>query len=281
MLVTNENLLVDCHWLSQQLTNPQVKIVDASMNKILGRTPVLYDELTCIFGSLDLALEEALANPDAPLANTIPSAAQFATHMDKLGIANDDIVVIYDNQGVYSSPRAWWLFKLMGHQQVVILNGGLVDWLAGGFATQSKHSIAVAKQDYQAQIDESWLATQKQVERVIDESNSAIIDARGELRFKGLSKEPRPNVRPGHIPSSLNLPFAEVLNGEFYKTSAQLQLVFQSLINSQSNVIFTCGSGITACIIMLGAYIAGYQNLRVYDGSWAEWGADELLPVES
>ncbi|MCG7532433.1 sulfurtransferase [Psychrobium sp. MM17-31] len=281
MSLSKESLLVDCHWLSQQLANPKVKIVDASMNKILGRTPILYDEPTCIVGSLDLALEEALADPDAPLANTISSAAQFAAHMDKLGIANDDIVVIYDNQGVYSSPRAWWLFKTMGHQQVVVLNGGLVDWIKRGFATESKHSKAVFKQDYQAQIDDSWLATQEQVEHAIDETNSAIIDARGELRFKGLSKEPRPNVRPGHIPSSLNLPFAEVLNDEFYKTSAQLQIVFQSLINSQSNVIFTCGSGITACIIMLGAYIAGYQNLRVYDGSWAEWGADESLPVET
>ena len=273
--------LVSVDWLMAHRQTDEVKLVDASMEKIVGKEPITYESLTVLPQSKPLNIETALSDTASQFSNTMPSAKQFSHYMMQLGITNGDVVVIYDNQGMYSAPRAWWLFKVMGHKHVYVLDGGLPQWQLESQPVVANYQMLNEKSYYSAQLQHDWLATLSLVKENITFGEYTVIDARGRVRFHGQSLEPRPNVRPGHIPKSLNLPFAKVLNGGNFKPAHVLKKVFSELGIEEVNhpIIFSCGSGITACILLLAAHIAGFNNLRLYDGSWAQWGSDDSLPV--
>ncbi len=274
--------IVTTTWLENNLENKQVIILDASMGKVVGKKPIEYSKPVFIPKSQRFDLENTFCNLASSQNNTFPTQKHFTQQVQKLGINADSIIVLYDNQGIYSSPRAWWIFKAMGFKNAVVLDGGLPQWLLEKRTTVSALSN---ESKIQGNISAVYLTElvcdANYVFENMTNDKLAIIDARSAARFSGAAAEPRTDVRSGHIPNSINLPFAEILDNHCLKSPQQLTDIFSNFLPSKSNkVIFTCGSGITACIIMLAAHIAGYQHTILYDGSWSDWGSDDTLPID-
>jgi len=280
--------LVSTQWLEEQLTSPELVLLDASMAVVLGKEPILYHEPVCIPRSRRFDVEEDFCDKTSTQIHALPRFEQFVEGIAKLGINPQSVVVIYDNQGIYSSPRAWWIFKVMGFHRVYVLDGGLPQWIAEDRVTSSRYQeegidYGVTESAPLAAVLEYQSAKVMDAHAVLarlDDSESAIIDARGATRFLGQVSEPRPGVRSGHIPHSVNLPFGEVLDGYKMKSTTELQSIFQALVGEKALRIFSCGSGITACILILASVAAGHGGAVLYDGSWADWGSRIDLPIE-
>jgi thiosulfate/3-mercaptopyruvate sulfurtransferase len=257
-------------------------LLDASMQTVIGREPIVYEQPAYIPGAQALDLEQEFCDQASSQVHAFPTADIFANAARRLGINRDSRVVIYDNQGIYSAPRAWWIFKTMGVEQVAVLDGGLPQWLAQGHEVVAELASPPVTGNVCAQYDTSHIINSQQLLAQLQQPDACIIDVRSAERFAGKAPEPRPGVRSGHIPGSINIPFANVLDGNRYKTAAQLRALFaQQLPDMPKPLVFSCGSGITACIVLLAAVIAGFDRPVLYDGSWAEWGSDPELPIET
>ncbi len=272
--------LVSVEWLQQHLAEPHLIILDASVSKIVGIEPIEYSEFCCIPGSQFCDIAGSFHLSSSPLSHTMPTDKQFSLQAQALGISSQSKIVIYDNQGMYSAPRAWWMFKAMGIQNVFVLNGGLPLWLRQGYKTDSDYQVTENKGSVTGTLQQGSVVTSQQVLAAINKPDQQIVDARSFSRFCGTAKEPRAGLRSGHIPNSINLHFASLLENGCYKSTTKLTEIFsQAKLSKANQLIGSCGSGMTACIVLLAAYILGYRNLSLYDGSWSEWGADDSLPL--
>lgn len=273
--------LVTTDWLQENLDNENLVLVDASMENVVGKEPIVYGQPTFIPNSQHIDLEGTLCNLESPQVHAFPTEQQFTSEARRLGLNADSLVVIYDNQGIYSAPRAWWIFRSMGVENVFVLDGGLPQWLAEGREAVSTLVDSTVPGDFCGQYQPGLVCDSGYVLHHLDNDQVTVVDARSQARFLGQAPEPRPGVRGGHVPNSRNLPFMEVLDNHCFKNSAQLAAIFSEMQGSpDQQMVFSCGSGITACIILMAAVIAGYSNISLYDGSWADWGSDASLPIE-
>ena len=261
-------------WLHENSEAENLIILDASIKKVGGSDDSKSD--IQIPNTRFFDLKEAFSDTSAPFPTTFPSEEQFTKSAQALGINKNSAIVVYDDKGIYSSARVWWLFKAMGHTNVAVLNGGLPEWIKAGYQTESKQESQYNEGNFQAHYKPELMMFFEDVKQASETKSHVIIDARSEARFKSLVSEPRAGLRSGTIPNSVNLPFEDLLDGNQLLSKEEIEAKFKKLANKEDALVFSCGSGITACVLALGADISGFKNISVYDGSWTEWGS--LVP---
>ncbi|MGC4104549.1 sulfurtransferase [Ferruginibacter sp.] len=272
--------VVSVEWLFENRHNPELIILDASLQKPVA-DPLLQKDTAKIPGSIFFDIENVFSDKQHPLPHMMPSAETFTHEAQLLGINQQSIIVVYDNIGVYAAPRAWWMFRAMGHEQVYVLNGGLPQWKKAGFSCSEAYAQPLKKGDFIASYQPSLITAQPAVAAALLSNDIIVVDARSPERFVGKAPEPRKGLKGGHMPNAVNIYFEQLLNGNILKEKPALEDIFNAVADREQLIIFSCGSGITACITALGAAIAGYKHLSVYDGSWCEWGSLPGTPVIS
>ncbi|QTD37884.1 sulfurtransferase [Polaribacter batillariae] len=269
--------LVSVDWLYNNLENENLTILDCTIPKVTNKSQNSTVKKQ-IKGAIFFDLKNIFSNKNSPLPNTVLSAKEFQEKAQELGIQKNAALVCYDDLGVYSSPRVWWMFQLMGFNNVAVLDGGLPAWKAKKHPIESPKNQQPKKGNFKVNYKPEKLIFTKDVLNSIEKKEVLIVDARSKGRFYGTEPEPRNDLKSGHIPNSVNLPFTEIQQNGKMKSKEVLEDIFKDYKNKKQ-IIFTCGSGITASILALGAEIAGVKNVAVYDGSWTEWGSTTNLPI--
>jgi thiosulfate/3-mercaptopyruvate sulfurtransferase len=256
-------------------------VLDASIKDVNTpqANPMSWPDVV-IANSQRFDLKNNFSDQKSTLPYTMPTSMQFQQQARLLGINKDSQVVIYDDIGLYSAPRAWWMFKAMGFSNVAVLDGGLPEWLAQGERTNNSHiNQLVVNGNFVANQSEQHFCDKEGVKKTLLINDQIVIDARSAKRFTGEDKDPRVGVRNGHIPNSFNLPFSQLQHQGKMLSKHNLRAKLSKLISEKDKIVFSCGSGITACILALAADICGYQQITVYDGSWSDWGGDHSYPI--
>lgn len=272
--------IVSPEWLKLHLNDANVVVLDASMgNPLPGQTNSVGEE--SIPGARRFDFEREICDANTALPNMMPASEQFQAHIQLLGINSDTHVVVYDNVGVYSAPRAWWMFKVMGHDKVSVLNGGLSAWREVGGEVQALQATKQQSGNFTVKNSGYRMVSAVEVLDNLENAHACVVDARSPARFSGDEADPRAHVRSGHIPDSVNLHYATLQQQGAMLPPEQLNTRFEALnLQADEPIIFSCGSGVTACILALAAVEAGFSQIAVYDGSWSEWGAGSAFPVE-
>ncbi|MFD1092255.1 3-mercaptopyruvate sulfurtransferase [Providencia vermicola] len=268
-------------WLNAHLSDGNIIVLDASSPPPTAPYDCRQHYLEEHIPNAQFFHQDEIADKTCDLPHMLPSSEVFSQAVGSMGIDNDTQVIIYSQNNLFSSPRAWWTFTTMGCKNVKILAGGIEAWKAEGFATQSGEVTPPARKQFKASRKDTNALNQQQVIDVVNEGQIQIIDARAAPRFLAQAPEPRPGLRMGHIPGSKNVPWdLLVANGEF-KSPEELKAIFaEQGVDIQAPSITTCGSGMTAAVVLMALTLLGNANVRLYDGSWAEWGQDNGLPIE-
>ena len=272
------NPLVSVSWLSQNLNAPNLVVLDVSLESNIANIKVEFPGIQ-IKGARYFDLKRNFSDLESRLPNTLPNPKYFSLACRNLGINNNSTIVVYDNIGVYASPRVWWMFKSMGHKNIAVLDGGLPLWKNKNYPTESIQNRVLPEGDFKAKFNPNLLKKAFKIIENITSKEAILVDARSNGRFSGLIPETRKNLKSGHIPNAINLPFLEVLkDGKFISTN-EISDIFKKLKIDKRPKIFTCGSGLTACILILASTLISEDNHFLYDGSWSEWGQLKGVPI--
>jgi thiosulfate/3-mercaptopyruvate sulfurtransferase len=268
--------LVSTSWLSEHLDD--VKIVDASWYMPEDqREPKKEFEAAHIPGAVYFDID-AIADHSTDLPHMLPSAGAFAKDMADLGIGDQETIVVYDGTGIFSAPRAWWMFKAMGHKAVKVLDGGFPKWKTEGLPIQTGPARPIAK-FFKAIPNRAIIRDFEQALKIVTEKSAQMVDARSNSRFTAQEPEPRAGVRGGHMPGAFNVPWRNVVTKEgTLKSNDGLRAAFAS-VDIHKPIVTTCGSGVSAAILMLALDEIGAKDVALYDGSWTEWGGRPDAPV--
>jgi len=278
----NSEAIVSTEWLAQHLSAPDVRVVDASWNHPStgknARTD--YDE-THIPGAVYFDIDDIATKP-SPLPHMLPEAAKFASKVRKLGLGNGNRIIVYDRSaGGAAAARVWWMFRLFGHHDISILDGGLEKWQREGRPTEDLPPMP-RDRHFMPRVNQLLARDLEQMKAVVASGREQIVDARPPGRFNGTETDPWPSKKSGHMPGAKNLPWTQLLDPES-KTLLPPDAIAAKFkaagIDVTKPVVASCGSGVTACVLALGLYLVGNTEAAVYDGSWAEWGLAEDTPV--
>jgi thiosulfate/3-mercaptopyruvate sulfurtransferase len=275
--------LVSTDWLAGALGTPDLIVFDAT--KYLPNEPKdgkAEFALAHIPGARYFDIDE-VADPDTDLPHMVPTPGRFAKLMGGMGVSNTSRVVFYDQKGLASAARGWWLMGLFGHDNAAVLDGGLPKWMREGRATQSGAPPASAPTSFRPDYRAARLRGVGDVIRNVETQAELVLDARAVGRFTGATPEPRAGMRSGHMPGAASLPYTDLLHADgTFRPAAELKARFaQAGVDGGRGIITSCGSGVTACILTMGLRLAGLPEGAVYDGSWTEWGGRADTKVEA
>jgi thiosulfate/3-mercaptopyruvate sulfurtransferase len=275
------NPLVLPAWLADRLQDPNTVVLDATLPPV-GVTPPADTRARYLAkhlpGAVFFDIEE-LSDHSTNLPHMLPSAEAFSRAMAELGVGDGMTIVVYEQEGVFSAPRAWWMLRVMGARDVHVLDGGLAAWVEAGLPVESG-PVQRAEASFQAKLDADAVRSYEQIQQTLGEGGQ-VVDARSAGRFAGTTPEPRAGLSSGHMPGSMSLPFTELVEGGRLKDAEGLRDVFVAKgVDLRRPVVTTCGSGVTAAVLALGLEIAGANGVGLYDGSWAEYAQQADARIE-
>jgi len=282
MSYQNPEALVSTSWLAEHLTDPDLRILDCTWHHVStnldGRTQYRGRHLP---GSVHFDIDH-VADKSNPLPHMLPKEAEFATKIGLLGISNSDRVIVYDRLcGGSAAARVWWMFRVFGHENVAMLDGGYGKWTKEKLPTEMS-PVRPEPRSFAATFSSALVRSLSDMKANLASGTEQVIDARGPGKFDGTQEDLFPVKKLGHIPNAVNIPWADLIDPESgaFITPGALEARFQAAgIDLQRPIVSTCGSGITSCVVALGLYLLGHKTAAVYDGSWAEWGLAEDTPA--
>ena len=272
--------IVSTTWLSDHLFDPDLRILDASWYlPFMKRDPRAEYKSEHIPRARFFDIDE-ISDSSSDLPHMVPPDEKFTSRMRKMGVGNGNVIVVYDGEGLFSAARVWWLFKLMGHNDIAVLDGGLPKWKAENRPVQDKLP-SIRNRHMMVKRQNHMIKDVTQVASASKLRNYEIIDARPSQRFRGEAPEPRKGLRSGHIPGSKNVFFKTLLEEDgTMKKPHDIRAIFLAAgVNLEKPTITTCGSGVTAAVLNLGLSLIGKTDHALYDGSWSEWGKCTTLPI--
>ncbi len=273
-------LLVSTERLAAELGTPGLHILDASYFVFDASRDAAADFAAGHVPGAHFLELATLKDAHSPVPFMLPDPARFATRLGALGVARDDRILLYDDTPHRTAARAWWMLRAMGADHVALLDGGIAKWRAEGRPLETGPAAPVAPATFVPRPDPHWLRDLAAMRANIDSAAEQVVDARGAARFTGAEGDPRPEVAAGHIPGSRNLPYDRLFNADgTWKQGDALAVEFAAAgIDPTRPLTTTCGSGVTAAVVLFGAALLGMTGLSLYDGSWSEWGADPSTP---
>jgi thiosulfate/3-mercaptopyruvate sulfurtransferase len=274
--------LVTTEWLAGELGKPDLVVFDAT--KYLPNEPKdgRADFLRAHIPGARYFDIDQIADTDTDLPHMVPTPGRFARLMAELGVSNTSTIVFYDQKGLASAARGWWLMGLFGHDQAAVLDGGLPKWVKENRPAADGESAAHAPGSFRPDYRAGQLRGVGDMLRNVLTREELVLDARAAGRFTGAVPEPRAGMRSGHIPGSVSVPYTDLLNADgTFRTAGEVRGRFEAAgVDGSRPLVTSCGSGVTACILTLGLRVAGFPEGAVYDGSWTEWGGRPDTPIE-